>query len=251
MVCPFCGGGSDGERSMSIKLSEENGLLLYHCFRANCPAAGVIGNTGTVVRTTRQAPPTWQPYDCSGFDTHCLPRYAVDRLFEWGISAQATGIKWDPATDRMALPVYGPLEDLRGYVLRAVDSRRPKVLSARLRNDVPFQHWTRGGYRDVEPSRLYVVEDIPSAERLRYVGRNAVALLGCTPSDDALDELGSVTRRRGRQQLVIALDPDATQAALRLVSKYGMRGSATVRVLPKDIKNMTDIEVEEWLNGLS
>lgn len=249
MVCPFCGGGSSGERSMSIKLSEENGLLLYHCFRANCPAAGVIGNTG-VVRTTRPAPSTWEPWDCSGFNTY-ISDEGMDKLNSWRISATASGIRWDPTTRRLALPVYGPMEDLRGYVLRAVDDRRPKTLSARLRNDVPFQSWTRRGYHLSEPGRIYVVEDVPSAERLRYAGRQTVALLGCTPSEEALSEIAHEARRRGGCELAIALDADATTQALRLQRQYGMRGHSRVLVLPKDIKDMTDSEVSEWLNANS
>lgn len=250
MVCPFCGGGASGERSMSIKLSEENGLLLYHCFRANCPAAGVIGNTGNVIRMTRPAPSTWQPWDCSGFNAY-IPEYGMDKVNEWRLSVATSGILWDDDTHRLALPVYGPMEDLRGYVLRAVDNRRPKTLSARLRNDVPFQSWTRRGSHLYQPGRIYVVEDIPSAERLRYLGRQAVALLGCTPSEEALGEIATEARRRGGCELAIALDADATQQALRLQRQYGMRGSSRVLVLPKDIKDMTDIEVIEWLNANS
>ena len=250
MVCPFCGGGSSGERSMSIKLSEENGLLLYHCFRANCPAAGVIGNTGNVIRMTRPAPSTWQPWDCSSMDPY-IPDAAMEKVQAWRLSVVASSILWDHDTNRLALPVYGPMEDLRGYVLREVGNRRPKTLSARLRNDVPFQSWTRRGYQLHEPSRIYVVEDIPSAERLRYLGRQAVALLGCTPSDEALTEIAFEARRRGGCEIAVALDADATQQALRLQRQYSMRGPSRVLVLPKDIKDMTDIEVTEWLNANS
>jgi sugar/nucleoside kinase (ribokinase family) len=96
--------------------------------------------------------------------------------------------------------------------------------------------------------KIVCVEDIPSAERLRRAGVVSVALLGCTPSDEALEELGTVARRND-YTVVFALDADASAQALRLQRKFSMRARSAVRFLEKDVKNMTPEELDTWLTN--
>lgn len=252
ITCPFCGGGSDRERCMSIKLDVETGLVLYHCFRGNCTeGSGVLG--GGLVRTSLAEKSRWKPYDCTGF----LPSTATNRtqvmLETWYIDFTSPYVqdwKYDPDTDRLAMSVYGPVHDLRGYVLRAYDRwTKPKVLSARLTNEAPFQCWLRATGRTA--SSIIVVEDIPSAVRVAEAGYDAVALLGNTPSDDAMEEIArEANYSKPYRPVVWALDPDATSQAIRLQRSYGLRGASSVLVLYDDFKNMVNEEVAECLQNV-
>lgn len=247
IVCPFCGGGSSGERCMSLKLDEATGLLLYHCFRGNCGESGVIGNGApNLVRTSKR----FVPYDTRSLVDGFTPS-GWEALDAWGLPASAVipaGWCTDHDKGRMAIPVRGPHYELRGYVLRATDGRTPKVLTGRILDDCPFQSWEFTG-SPVANQSLIIVEDIPSATRLRLRGRDALALLGNTPSDAALDEIRVICKARGRTPY-FALDPDATAQAIKLSRVYGLRGECAVLVLSKDFKNMTDKEIDDCLTNV-
>ena len=254
VVGPFCGGGSQGERSMSIKLDEETGLVLYHCFRGNCEeGSGVVGGMRSLVRTRPNAAARFVPYDTSRMERRLhLHASALAMLLEWGIRPDSAYVsEWavDEGSGRLGMSVWSPVHELRGYALRALDKDRvPKVVTGRLRNDQPFQCWQRP--YDQRGNSIMVVEDIPSSIRVAMAGLNCLALLGNTPSDDALEELASEARLTD-SEVVWALDADATTQALRLRQKYGMRGRSSVMVLHKDFKNMTNREVGECLMNVT
>jgi hypothetical protein len=256
MVCPFCGGGN-GERSMSIKRDEETGLILYHCFRANCGESGVLGGSRSLVRTRQQTPPAFVPWNTTGLidvdAVMIVPSGVRAQLDEWGLCHRhpLAGWKWDPFDDRICMPILGPLGDLRGYVRRSYrkGSDGPKALIGRIDNQHPLVSYLFPSMI-TPPEWVYCVEDIPSATRLCHVGKPAVALLGCTPSEDVLAELARVCRYNlAGAGIVIALDADASRQALRLQRQYGMRGESTVRFLHKDVKNMTRGELDAWLTS--
>ena len=256
MVCPFCGGGAAKERSMSIKRDEETGLILYHCFRANCGEAGVLGGSRSLVRT-RQPVSTFQPWQ----DDHLLPispnQNVPDGVYltldGWGLSAKNLSWFYDPYDDRICMPILGPLNDMRGYVRRAYrKGSYPKALVGRTEDKplVSFHYADVGGTAAYSVGRVVCVEDIPSATRLALAGMNAIALLGCTPSDEVLDLIGNTARKVLWTDIVFALDADASRQAIRLVRQYSMRGAARAQFLTKDVKNMTEEELTQWLNGL-
>lgn len=97
---------------------------------------------------------------------------------------------------------------------------------------------------------MYVVEDIPSAERLRERGVTACALMGVHAADDVVAEIASVAAR-SRSPVIIALDRDAVPNAFGLRDRLFHRtdGKVIVAVLKDvDVKNMTHEELNDWLN---
>jgi hypothetical protein len=107
--------------------------------------------------------------------------------------------------------------------------------------DQPWQHWayTKG-------DRIFVVEDIPSAERLAQAGVGAVALVGTHASDDCVDEMVEVAKGR---PIFLALDKDAVGKSFAILDRLSLRARAFVALLPVDIKDMTHGELVSWLNG--
>jgi len=240
--CPFC---RAKEKSLSLT-STDDGALLFHCYRAGCGASGVLGGGPRLVRTRVERRSRAKP-DITG------RLVALSDLGDqWGMTPgilRTLGVKWDPETGRIALPAYGPTGLVRGYVLRAVDGRTPKVLSWPM-TDEPLLSWNRWyGYPSStgRDDRVVAVEDIPSALRLERVGVRAVALQGTHLTDDAAAEL-----IKEATDLVIALDADATTKALSTARKLRLHfRTCTVLALEKDIKDQTAEELEQCLSGIS
>ena len=254
VVCPFCGGGSSQERSMSIKRDSETGLILYHCFRAHCSeGSGVLGGAKNLIRIRKPELPRFIPWNEEGIrplDSR-TPPWVYIQLRDWGLWDLVPMWGYDPRDDRLLMPIRGPLGEMRGWVRRRNPaSDVPKVLMGRVVDNQPMVSYV---FASKAPERhtLVCVEDIPSAWRVSRAGVDAVALLGCTPSDEVLDEIRSVRRRYSNGRVVFALDPDATSQALSLARKYGLRGAADVLILDKDFKNMTKEEAAACLKVLS
>lgn len=241
MACPFCGGGPDRAKTLSLTHAED-GTLLYHCYRAGCGAGGRLGKGGLV--RTRQ--PTPRP-------SRIKPSIE-DRLREvqgvgvvWGMGAftlNEMGVRWDDETQRFALPMFGPTGLLRGRVLRVPpgDSRWPKVLTLPYM-DVPVLAWNRA-----RGEQVIVVEDIPSSLVLEIHGYRAVALNGTHMTEEAIEELD-----QHATDVVWALDRDAVAKAMRLNASTRMYfGQTAVLVLERDVKDMDYEEVRQCLaSGIS
>lgn len=102
---------------------------------------------------------------------------------------------------------------------------------------------------------LVVVEDQISAIKLASHGYGSVALLG-TPADvvgtyggsDRVAELAS--RARTHDEVIVALDSDATDAAFMFVRKWGSAfRRIRVAILSRDIKDTPSGELEEVLGA--
>lgn len=252
VVCPFCGGGSSGERSMAITRNADSGLVLYICFRGHCGASGVIGNPG-VVRTTQHAekPRPFRPWDNSPLvpivsqDSWCR-----EQLTAWHLNLRdCADWSYDWRDDRLCMPIFGPHYDIRGYVRRARPGTVPKVLTGRLVDNKPMVHFDLP-VKDHKGGGVVLVEDIPSARKISTQGVKAIALLGCTPSDDAMEEVVRYARNEA-SLVVVALDRDAHGQSVNLVRQLSLRvPRAAALLIDKDFKNMTIEEVSGWLQSV-
>ena len=249
VVCPWCGGGGDGERCMSVTRDEATDLVLFRCFRGKCDKKGVCGNGVTVKGRAPIPKAVFRPWDTSTFvDIDNASGPARAKLQEWRLFgnglAHSLGILWDTHTGRLAFPVYTREALLRGFVLRAVDKSKPKALTARISNVEPFIGWMTERFQRPD---LWVVEDIPSAMRLMLAGQNAVAVLGNTPSDEALGEI-----HRARPETVVwAFDNDAFAQGMTSAKRYGMRGTSVVIRPPRDFKDMGESELDDYIKEVT
>lgn len=240
MVCPFCDGGPDRHKTMSLTHAED-GTLLYHCYRAGCGAGGRLGKGGLV--RTRQ--PTPRPSRIKPSIENRL-REVRGNGDAWGMSAATLnqmGVRWDEETQRFALPMFGPTALLRGRVLRVPpgDTRLPKVLTLPYL-DAPVLAWNRE-----RGDQVIVVEDIPSSLVLEIHGYRAVALNGTHMTEEAIEELDRIAT-----DVVWALDRDAVAKAMRLNASTRMYfGQTAVLVLEKDVKDMDYEEVRRCLSEIS
>lgn len=157
------------------------------------------------------------------------------------------------------LPIYSPSRARRGVVARVpwpgapLWATWPDGPKARTYRSMwgPVQSHYPGSSSDEGP--LVVVEDQLSAIKLASQGYDSVALLG-TPADvvgtyggsDRVAELA--TRARTHDEVIIALDEDATEAAFVFVRKWGSAfRRIRVAILSKDLKDTPANEFEEVL----
>ena len=226
VVCPKCNGGEGGERSLSVTRNDE-GHILFYCFRASCTFRGRKGGRD-LIRIKRK-PTTMRPYTGElfpldeGWRTFLRGEIGFDEKHLEVAGAMVT------ASGCIAYPIYGPMGLRRGYVLRAFDGRVPKALTRMDVEESPSS-WYRGHQSDA----ILVVEDIASAVRAnRYV--DVVAANGM-PSHGTVCEIAAHYRR-----VVWALDADATGTALTLHKRHALNfDQSRVMVLERDLKDETE-----------
>lgn len=233
IVCPACLGGASGERSMTLSRSPA-GVVLWHCHRAACGSSGRDGNslapqiTAPRRRTVLELHPRQLPDDelqelCKKFDVK------PDVLVQ-------AGVRWDAMQQRVLYPVVDYSGLKVGWFARTYDKQiKPKTLTAVPLGHQPISFFSNAG----RCGTLLVVEDVPSAICAREHGVHAVALGGTYMSPGMEADILKYCQWQGVQEVVIALDNDATAKAFKLANELALM--ITVRVLPlkKDIKNMT------------
>lgn len=252
MVCPFCSGGSTNERSLVLTHTDD-GALLFICHRDHCGVRGSLGGIGGVRSLDVGAQPRnrLRPEPQSGvLALSPLDVWAPEQrgacMVAWHLKYVPSSWRWSRHLQRVAMPVLSPTNLVRGYVCRQLDPRvpGPKTLNYKDVFDQPWLHWAEAG-----AGRVWVVEDIPSSHRIVQNSLDsACALMGTYASADVLEEILEVARGR---PILVALDKDAIQSSIKLMETLRLRHSGPVMaiVLPKDIKNMTEKELNECLKS--
>ena len=239
-VCPFCHGGSTGEKSLNVTV--QDGLVLYNCHRASCPdGRGAIGSGPRLVRTSqRPRQPKITPYDGELEYLDAEWREYLGTKIGWKDWHMEQGRPmYAPDEHRIAYPIFSPMGLRRGWVLRSYDPcARRKALT---RMDIEEPHLSY--YRPNNSPHVVVVEDIPSAVRAaRYV--DSVALCGGGAGPDYVMEIAAHYRN-----VTWALDADATAWSIKLMRKYAMLfENSNVLVLEKDIKDEEEDKLCDMLS---
>ena len=235
--CPICRGGTSREQSLSVTKDDKG--VVWQCFRAKCNYKGA-SNVSVLSEDIAHRP---KPKVLWEGKTHDIPAKVADRIRSlWHFEVIPEGWYW--TTDyggRVCMSVYGPTGRHRGWVLRSISSAstgRTKALTFINEGEEGIS-W----YKTTPGAPTILVEDIPSAVRAaEYL--NSVALLGTGIGTDRAVEIADTATR----PVVLALDQDATSLAFKWARKYSLLWE-DVEVLPltKDIKNMTEQELQELL----
>lgn len=245
LKCPFCTGGKHGERSLSV-FHRHDGVCLYICHRASCGASGRVLLNGTVSSgEEKDASPSFIPRP---FNEETRTPSAQERELLHGLYGLTQreinwyGITVAKNTEDLVVPICGSSGQKRGHTTKIFG--KPRDLPIRPKNlnykvlDEPWLgwFWTEAS----KPERIVVVEDVFSAMRVarHYFG---IALLGTNMSRDDLFEI-----LKGSDNIVLALDRDATTKALEYQAKYKfIAPQMQVAILEKDLKSCTDLEILE------
>jgi hypothetical protein len=245
-ICPFCGGGRSGEKSLDI-VRFEGYSGAYQCKRAQCGKEGYIGDRfGTHYQPSiTQRPKEWEPRIYDGTIEE-LPDDIIDQWpakYGWSeADIRATGCGWSPEYRRTAWKIHSPTGVVRGIELRTFDPKsRAKTLHFRHSADPWVGYITEGsGWRGVSGERnpngaggapLIAVEDLMSAYRVGQV-YPAASIMGSHLTFETLMDLMKVS-----EKVVLCLDRDATTKAEKFAARFRFLCPDFVHVpLQRDLK---------------
>lgn len=242
--CPRCQGGQDRERSLSV--GKNDGFLWWRCHRASCGFRGGWrgggswqgGATPDRVRTARRFTSLKLPDE--------VALMLAERLHVPPETFHENGWSYTPDYDgrgrRVIVPIRDPKGARRGTIFRSYWGDSPKALNEILPDTGESIAW----FRATQYGRfVVVVEDAPSAFRLMCSGVDAVALLGTTINDERAAEMLSA----GYTKVIVCLDNDATDQAVRQVLK--LRSSSMFNIKPlegSDVKDMDDASFDKFVS---
>jgi DNA primase len=148
-----------------------------------------------------------------------------------------------PDPNRYVLPMYDRDGEPKGVVVKAYkegDYRGPKSMTYKEPLYDGMSWYVQSSAPVLE--EVFLVEDGLSALALHNKGVSAVSLNGTTLNAERISQINI-----GTPKVYLCLDADATRTALKHAIKY--LGSVNIQVirLDKDIKDMDDRELEEFL----
>lgn len=237
-LCPFCKGGSTGERSLSV--SRVGDVLLWKCHRASC---GISGRSGSKAGggAKRTAVPAAKGVVGRIFyrNAERLPDGISSNLVDryYFSTRELSLLGWNDDVMRVVIPVYDIDGSVAGCVLRAEDGRQPKALNY-------TEPGAIGVFFNTSSDRCVIVEDLYSALRAsKYV--NGVAILGTHLNEERIEAI----RQLRCKEYMLALDADAFSKTIKYVTQFRSQLPMRPLRIDKDIKNMTPAELEGLLNG--
>lgn len=240
--CPECG----GKGKLMVAAREDGPGLWYKCLKARCQLSGVTHRVerGPATQPKAVKPPDQLPESAvTSDDARSILRVTMEarkgvRMSEeWALEV-CSGMTQG---DRFIFPICGPQGYRIGSTLRSF-VQQPKTISLWHDRAEPRLAWYRG-----LSETLTVVEDQLSASRLAAEGFRSVALLGTSPSEDAIDQINA-TARRLRTSVLICLDNDATDKAVALRRK--LTSGTVLPLVGLDIKDMPDAQFYQFLRFL-
>lgn len=138
----------------------------------------------------------------------------------------------------LLMPLYNLSDYAYGHTTKYFDSEYKAVHY--LTTDTSKLHFIRPRKR---PTTVTLVEDVLSAIRVHRFNQG-VALLGTNLTSAHVSDL----KRLGVEELIIALDPDAINKAVKMKNQYGLFFSQTrVVSLSDDPKNLEHDELKKQL----
>lgn len=244
MLCPVCGGGRTGERSLALFRTADGGTVRAHCFRAGCGWQAAVLHDPQLQDISKPAP--YQPKLYRGELVPCsdsMARFFSERYY---VLPDVLRLFAKEAGRRVAyFLAFDPWGGERGGVLRNynADYDGPKVITYK-HTAAQFIGWYRHDTHASAP--VVIVEDSVSAMRIYQEGVTAVCLFGTNINQERAQEIASVA---GDRQVFLALDRDAHDKAVH----YAKRLRGIVNMIPlmlrRDIKDTPPDEVRELLYG--
>lgn len=255
-LCPWCGGGTTHERSFAVTRTSE-AAALYVCHRASCSRSGRLAVWGFKLRqiefkggadTASEEGKTFTPRVYSGDTTELGEEWAAELLELYSLQrdeANWSGWRTEASSGNLVCPVRSPLGVVRGLEVRRSKVQvpiipSPKTVTYRLL-DEPWLGW----YRGINTGPIVLVEDAISA--LKVSRHFQVACLHGSHID--LDMLLEVISIAGsKDEIILALDRDATSKALKFVVEWRFL-APNFRAVPlsNDLKYESDATIKTLL----
>lgn len=223
----------DNPSRCDLTVTNEDGILKYHCFSASCPCSGRT-DTGTKVWNGRPAKKRI-PVQKFASDlplVQNLPRRAVEYLEANNVSpanALDSGMRFDPIEHRLVFPVE--ISGMpRGYVYRNIRQDD---------SDVRPRKWIRmKGFKGAtipfegKGDTCYFVEALTSALFLKeHTDAPVLAMLSIMFDESKRTNTRKWLRLQGVKNIVIMPDPDVSQTILIKLKRELTRDGFNIRVV--------------------
>jgi hypothetical protein len=247
--CPWCGGGGSHEPAFAITRTSA-AEARYKCHRASCGRAGRLAVWGfkleQILDNSSQKGEQFTPRLYTSDTLELGNEWIAELLDLYEIYAIETiGVEWreEISSGNLVVPVRSPLGVARGVEVRRSKIQIPHVSGPKTKSyrvlDEPWLGW----YRTTNTGPIILVEDSISALK---VSRHFQ--VGCLHgSHVTLEMLLEVLGIAGvKQDIVLALDRDATGKALKFVAEWRFI-APNFRCVPlsKDMKFSSDSEILE------
>lgn len=239
-LCPVCRGGSTGETTLSISRVGER--LLWKCHRASCGWSGFSGSKQTSSYGGRTRPPILR--GVVGRTHYREAEKLPDEIAEllqtkyYLNHKQLSTLGWNDHYSRVVIPVMSWSAEMIGSVLRSETGAQPKALSYTEDNAVGF-------FRNRHTDKLIIVEDMYSAMRAQ-LHMNSACILGTHLNTERIEFI----RASQPGVVYLALDADAYDKTISYVKKFRNDLRMIPVKLPKDLKNMSPSELEDFFHAL-
>lgn len=245
--CPWCGGGESNEHAFAVtRVSEAEAK--YCCHRASCGRRGRLAVWGfrllQVSDSSTEERKSFTPRLYTDQTRELGDEWAAELLDLYEIrreEAHWSGWRTELVSGNLVCPVRSPLGVGRGIEVRRSKVQIPHVASPKTESyrvlDEPWMGW----YRRTETGPVILVEDAISA--LKISRHFQVACLhGSHLTLEMLLEILEITGVS--QEIVIALDRDATSKAIKFAAEWRFLAPNFRSVpLSKDLKYSTDKEI--------
>lgn len=255
VVCPVCNGGSDHEECLTI-WDGDDGNVYATCHRSKCSITTVLVSGSLNIPAIAASQFRDKPEHLTSPTQYRQGRPATDNTMRWvrnkvgydfpdryfGPYVQSYGHGLDECA-------YFPMLDVdtnqRGCILKPIHSKSelPKSLTYKDQDYVglswflPADHLIRRG--------VVLVEDVLSALAILKHGGCALSLNGTMLNPERIDLIS-----RYKSCIHICLDADASLKAVKYALRYRNRYTIKVTRLERDLKDMTDPELEVFTKAL-
>jgi len=248
LICPFCkedwevqGKPLAWKPCKSMSVTREDTLILYHCFRAGCSYGRGAIHLLDFTKKPLLKEPSFKPQEYKYRTVPALSNHLDSKITLSLNEIAAQHIRYAQDRKTVVFPIFDSFGKEVGVVDRSYQGRDPKAITYWF-NDVPKIHFPLGV---PNKGKILLVEDIPSSIRAAPYIKSA-ALLGTSLTPTVLRHL-----RQFYDDVYIALDEDATGKALAMQKRYQLFfRNFSVVILSKDLKNMTDDEIESALGDI-
>lgn len=237
-VCPRCGGGSQGEKSLSVGRS--GATIWWKCHRASC-RGGVGSSASLQTGNSRPAAKRGLRY----YTRKLSPEQETFIKTKVGDTYAGRVLYTDSYGGRYCLPIISRSGRVVGHVLRSYEESSYSKALTDIQDGYSGCSWH--GAVDECPY-LCVVEDIPSAAKISESGQVVgVALLGTNINAEKLDDISAARPVK----VMLCLDADATGRAVVASIAYRHLVSMTVMPITKDIKDMNEDEISSIVSEIT
>jgi len=247
--CPFCGGYN------TLGVSNINGTLEWHCFRASCDAKGIYHEGGTIDGLkARLSNENFTINSLGAPIPELLTTIVQPEHIAWlksvnSYEALKTGVAnifYSPAADRILFS----LDKGKGYTGRRLDYKLTE--NGLIKKDRVYgPKWIKYG----DTSNLFtcgtgpigvLVEDAPSA-----------CAVGVLPAYTGLSLLGTNLTSSHKvnlfkyKSLLVCLDPDAASKSLDIASNLNGIRPTKVVLIPDDLKWYSPYDITQILEQIN